>query len=256
MLNVLSGGVWIMIDINSTNFSTSNILGYLDSRWILSSGASISNNILALNPGSTAKIDATQTLVTSTFQACKLSVQYQSSVANSSNNFKSGPSIKVLEAYKNDNNEIYKSKHRCFGFNTFNAINKEANVYLDTTVYETLNKPIGKITLLIENSTTEVLYIQKIELFTSIDVNEEQLSSAVNNVISAGEPGNFITYTSADGSRLVALGVELTGTSKVLIFKPLYSDGKMIEVKTNFGQNKLNTYTTDEPDMTDINSQV
>lgn len=237
------------INSNELRFTTSSILGYIDGRWVLTDAVINGGGHLVIQPGGSAVVSATQSIINSNFAYGKLYIRYKSTYVTSENNFKSGPSVLIDEIYKKESNEIYRNKTRCVGFNTYKVLDEINKVYEDTTIYKTLNKPMAKLVFKIVNDSEEELTIESVGLYTSVDVSEGQVGDIVNNVIKSGEPVGFVTYTTAGYESLIAIGVKVSGSDTQLIFKPTYFNGLMTAIETNFGISYTNIYVEGEPDM-------
>lgn len=221
------------INIDELNFSSKSMIPIIGSAWDVS-GGSIVSQVLTLSPDGYATCECEQTIISSTFQYCKLVVEFESSVINTSSNFKSTPRILIGEIYINDNNVVSFVNKRCILFNTFEP--KGDDSWVDTTVYPTLNKPMRTMSIKIINDTDSELVIKNIYAYNSIDVSRSQVDSAIQQVQAAGEPSGFKVYTDEEYEYINGLSVTLSGSSQELKYKPVYVANKLARIDTNFGK--------------------
>lgn len=223
---------------NDLRFSNTSMLPVLSSEnWTLED-ASINSETgeLTIYPGGCAYVVPTQTIVNLCFQHCQVYLKFKNESMLPSNNFKSGPKVEICETYKNTDNAIYKNVSRCLGLNVFTEVDVENHVYSDTTIFKTLNKPLGAYFFKIVNNSDSDLIIYNLGVYTSIDISEEQVSNVVSNVNSSTKPGSFKVYfTDETYGMLSGLGAVLANQSNELKYKPIYANGLLGNIETNFG---------------------
>lgn len=228
------------ISTDELNFSTQSMIPILGSAWAVT-GGSIVSQVLTLSPSGYATCECEQTIISGTFQYCKFIIEFESTVIDSSNNFKSTPRILIGEVYIDSNNVVNFVNKRSFGFNTFEPTGMADN-WKDTTVYATLNKPMNKMTVKILNDTTANLVIKNIKAFNSVDVSTSQIDATLTQVQAAGDPTGFKVYTDETYEYLNGLSVTLANSSQELKYKPVYTSNKLSRIDTNFGKTYPVTY--------------
>lgn len=215
------------------NFDTENFIGYLDSRWVLNNALMDSNGYLVIQAGGTAQLELIEE-VNEDFKYVKVRVEYSSDGVNAENNYKSNPTVFIKEAYKDSNNSIDTVVFRALGFNTFETT---AKGYLDTTIYQTLNKPMSKLLLTITNNTNYPLTIYSLSMYKSIDISQSQTSKYVQRLNKSGSMvGGKVYHNEDEVKSLNGLGVFVQGGMTELKFRPTYYQGQLIAIETNYGQ--------------------
>lgn len=223
---------------NDLRFSNISMLPVLNAEnWMLEN-ASINADTGELNisPGGYASVSPSQTIVNLCFQHCKVYLKFKSDAMLPSNNFKSGPKVEICETYKDTNNTINKNVSRCLGLNVFNEVDIENHIYSDTTIFKALNKPLAAYVFKIINNSDSELIVYDLGVYTSIDISEDQVSSVVSSVNTSTKPGSFKVYfTDSTYGMLSGLGAVLANQSKELKYKPIYANGLLGNIETNFG---------------------
>lgn len=237
------------INENSLRFSVDSILPLITSSEWTYKNASVVGETIVINPGGLARCIPTQTIINSVFQYFKVAIDFTSTSITPESNFKNSPYIFIVETYKNENNELYINRSRTLGFNTFNKIDENGR-YNDTTIFSSLNKEIGYYSFEIRNNTTNNLIINNIGVYTSIDVSGDQIGNIINAVNAGAQLDHGLIYCTADYQQLLGIGAVLKGTDKEFKFKPLYNQGLLGEIKTNFGVDAPFTYIPHDIDLT------
>lgn len=223
---------------NDLRFSNTSMLPILNTEnWTLEDASiDTQTGTLVIAPGGYAYATPSQTIVNLCFQYCQVYMRFKNEAMLPSNNFKSGPHIEIRETYKNTNNAISKNVSRCLGLNVFTEVDAEAYIYDDTTIFRTLNKPLGAYFFKIVNDSDSDLIIYSLGVYSSIDISEDQVSTVVSNVNTATKPGSFKVYfTDETYSMLSGLGAVLANQSNELKYKPIYANGLLGNIETNFG---------------------
>lgn len=238
------------INSNDLRFDKTNLLPLLtSSNWILEN-ATLQDTYIVINSGGSAKCIATQTVMNKVFMYFKVVIDFVSSEISSISNFKNIPYAFITETYKNENNELYRNRSRALGFNTFNPVGDEESHYIDTTIFSSLNKKLGYYSFEIKNNTDGILRINSVEVYSSIDISDDQVGVVIDSVQSASEPDGFIVYTNETYTNLRGLGVTLKNSEKQIKYKPVYSQGLLSSIETNFGVSYPVVYSTSEIDLT------
>lgn len=216
------------------NFESNNFIGYIDSRWVLENCVLTSDGLLQINAGGVATLELVDE-VQGQFAYMKVVVEFSGDSISPENNYKSNPTLYLREVYKDLNtNAINKTIVRALGFNTFVTT---SNGYSDTTVFKTYNAPMSVLQIKIENNTSDVFYIHKIEAYKSVDIPESQVSDLVHSITKQGSAQLFKVYHNDDAEKsLNGLGVFIVNSTYELKFKPSYYDGQLIAIATNAGQ--------------------
>lgn len=237
------------MNTNELKFGTVNILPlFSSSEWALES-ASVVGETLVIRPGGSARVIPTQTIINRVFMYYKIEIDFISSVISSISNFKNLPYCFIVETYKNENNEMYRNRARALGFNTFNPQSDEGH-YIDTTIFSSLNKELGYYSLTIKNNTEADLTINSIGVYSSIDVSSDQVGNVINQVQAETEPESFKVYTNESYSFLNGLAVTLKNSEKEIKYKPVYAQGLLSSIETNFGVTYPVVYVVEEIDLT------
>lgn len=215
------------------NFENKNFLGYIDSRWFFSD-CIVTSDGLQINPNGTAMLELTDE-VQDQFAYITLKVEFSGDGISPENNYKTNPTIYLREVYKDINtNTVNKTIVRSLGLNTFVTSEKG---YIDTTTFKTGNAPMSVFQLKITNNTSSTLYIHSIAAYKSIDISESQITKATQSLIKSGQAQQFKVYHNTDDAySLNGLGVFTANNAIELKFMPVYYDGQLIAIKTNFGQ--------------------
>lgn len=239
-----------MIHLDELRFSVNSILPVFNPNTWQLTNASIYNNQLIIQPGGSAFIQPTQTILNMCFQYSKIAVEFQSEGMKPSNNFKSGPKIEIEETYKNSNNDIEQNITRCLGFNVYNPIDKAANIYRDETICRMQNKNIAEYTFNIINNSDDVLTIISIGVYSSIDVSDDQIGGVINRINAETDPEAFKVYTDSTYTDLLGLSVILKNSDKEIKYKPIYSNGLLVKIETNFDIEYPVIYVPEDIDLT------
>lgn len=218
---------------NSIRFSNTNMLPLFSSdNWSLVD-ASIVEGHIVINPRGYALVNPTQTILNLCFNYCRIEIAFEIDNMVPSNNFKSGPHIEICETYKDGNNNINQNINRCIGLKPDYLID---DWYDNTIEFQTANKPLGAYSFKIVNDSDSVLTIITAEVYSSIDISEDQVGNVVNDINKSTEPGSFKVYfTDGTYSMLSGLGALLANASKELKWKPIYANGLLGNIETNFG---------------------
>lgn len=239
----------MIVNLNELKFSETSILPIISSSDWTFEGAVVDGSTIVISPGGHAKCVPTQTILNRVFRYFKIEIDYINVGISSISNFKNLPYCFIVETYKNDNNEIYRNRARCLGFNTFNPIDVESSRYIDTTIFGSMNKELGYYSIDIRNNSQNTLTINKINVFTSIDISPNQVGDVINQVNSASDPNGFKVYCDENYEKLNGLAVTLTNSTRELKYKPIYNLGLLGEIKTNFGIDYPVVYVPEEIDI-------
>lgn len=236
------------INSESLRFSKDSILPLITaSEWTYNNASTSEGNII-VNPGGSAKCIPTQTIINRVFQYFKVDITFDSSVITPESNFINSPYVFITEAYKNENNEISLNYNRSLGFNTFNKIDT-ASTYRDTTIFASSNREIGYYSFEIRNNSTGLLVIKQLGVYTSIDISGDQVGNVISSVNSGAELKEGKVYCTQDYSQLLGLGAILNGSEKEFKYQPIYAQGLLAQIKTNFGVNPTFTYIPENIDL-------
>lgn len=237
------------INANDLRFDTNNILPLLtSSNWELTN-ATLSDTSIIIQPGGSAKCIPTQTIMNKVFMYFKVEIDFNSNIITSISNFKNLPYVFITETYKNENNELYRNRSRALGFNTFNPVSGEDGHYIDTTIFSSLNKKLGYYSFDIRNNTDGNLIINSVGVYSSIDISDDQVGKVIDTVQSASEPDGFMVYTNDTYSNLRGLAVTLKNSEKQIKYKPVYSQGLLSSIETNFGVSYPVVYVVADIDL-------
>ena len=223
---------------NDLRFSNISMLPVFNTEnWTLENASiNTETGVLTISPGGSAYVLPSQTIVNLCFQHCKIYIKFKNDAMLPSNNFKSGPKIEIRETYKNTDNAINKNVSRCLGLNVFTEVDADNHIYSDTTIFKTLNKPLAAYLFKIINTSNSDLVIYDLGAYTSIDISEDQVSNVVSNVNTSTKPGSFKVYfTDETYGMLSGLGAVLANQSNELKYKPIYANGLLGNIETNFG---------------------
>ena len=227
-----------MARTSDIKFNTTSFLPVLNAEnWVLTNAAISAEGVLTISPGGSAVCEPSQTIINLCFQYCEVIVNYQSVGITPSNNFRSNPKILIRETYKNNDNAIDQIMSRVLGFNVFKEVSAEDKRYIDTTIFKTPNKNLAHYRIEIRNTLeTEDLIIYNVGAFSSIDISADQVGGVINDVNNNNRPASFKVYFN-DGSYslLSGLSASMANSSKELKFKPIYSNGLLGSIDTNFG---------------------
>lgn len=237
------------INANEIKFETNSILPVVSSdNWMLDK-ATCSGTSIIIYPRGSVKCIVTQTIMNRVFMYYKIVIDYKSDVITSISNFKNLPFAFINETYKDENNVPYRNRTRVLGFNTFNPVGDEDGHYVDTTIFSSLNKKLGYYSFEIKNNTDADLIINSIGVYSSIDISDEQVAGVINTVNAETEPDGFKVYTDETYSKLIGLAVTLKNSEKELKYKPVFSQGLLSSIETNFGISYPVIYVTEDIDL-------
>ena len=216
------------------NFENESFLGYIDNRWVLSNSVLTSDGLLQISPNGTATLELIDE-VQDQFAYMMVKVEFSGDSISPENNYKSNPTIYLREVYKDiRENTINKTIVRALGFNTFVTSDKG---YIDTTTFKTGNAPMAVMQLKITNNTNTTIFIHSIAAYKSIDISESQVTKLTQTVTKSGQAQKFKVYHNEDAAySLNGLGVFTAGNTVELKFKPVFYDGQIIGIETNYGQ--------------------
>ena len=227
-----------MARTSDIKFNTTSFLPVLNAEnWVLTNATISAEGVLTISPEGSAVCEPSQTIINLCFQYCEIVVDYQSVGITPSNNFRSKPKILIRETYKNNDNAIDQIMSRVLGFNVFKEVSAEDKRYIDTTIFKTPNKNLAHYRIEIRNTLeTEDLVIYNVGAFSSIDISADQVGGVINDVNNNNRPASFKVYFN-DGSYslLSGLSASMANSSKELKFKPIYSNGLLGSIETNFG---------------------
>lgn len=232
---------------STINFDTTNILGFLDERWSKTDAYIDSQNVLRIEPGGNIELTLEDN-INFAFMYSKLVVTFYGEDLDSRNNFKSEPCIFINEVYKDSSsNIISKNITRSVGFNMYKRVSEDPPKYYDETTFKMANMPMHSYIIKIKNTHTKPLLIYNIELFSSIDVSEGQVNKYVTSINKSSTAEKIVIGVSpSDNSTLVSFGVYLQNSTNLLQFYPVYYNGNIIALDTNYGQMVSIDYFTDD----------
>lgn len=228
------------------NFGNENLFTYFQDDWVLTN-ASISDNILTIQPGGNAYVYLTNG-INEEFMYFKLRVTYKCASITDSNNYQTSPTIYMKEAYKNNENVLYRGKTRAFCFNYITQL--DPNIYqTDETIFQSLNRPLYSLFFKIDNTTESVLYLQFLELFKSIDISDSQVHKIVETLNSMGNAESIIVNHNDDADYTLN-GLEFTlNSGYVWKVKPTFYNGQLIAINTNDGRSISVTHLIRDTDL-------
>lgn len=236
------------INSDTLRFDTNNILPLITSSEWTYTNASVSGDTIVINPGGSAKCIPNQTIINRVFQYFRVDIDFISSTITPESNFKNSPYVFITETYKNEDNAIYLNYSRSLGFNTFKKLDED-NRYLDNTIFSSSNREIAYYSFDIKNNTDGVLIINSVGVYSSIDVSSDQVGNVINNVNAGAQLEQGKIYCTPDYTQLLGIGAILKGSDKEFKYKPIYSQGLLAEIRTNFSVNPTFTYIPNDIDL-------
>lgn len=196
------------------NFQSKNFLPNLNTdKWTLVNAVLNADYTVSISPGGYISTVASD-LKDKTFMMYKTVLEVTCAGINSESNFNSKAGINMCTVYVNSNNEINFTQNEFMGINTFDVIDILTDRYRDTNIFSSANKRVYYSDFVIHNNTDKVMTVHKAELCISEDINNEQLTSTMNQML--GDIGakrvTFMLETSTDD----VIGLNVTRLNSVV----------------------------------------
>lgn len=232
---------------SNITWDNQNLLGFIDERWTYKNAYLNSQGILQIEPNGYISITISDN-VNFAFRYAKLNVTFYGLSLDETNNFKSEPNIFIQEVYKNNSdNAISRGITRVVGFNMYKKVSEDPPKYMDETTFEMGNLPMFSYTLKISNTSENNLLIYGVELFSSVDVSEGQINKTVTSISKSTAAERIVVGVDPnDSTELVSFGVYLQNAANLVQFYPIYYNGNIIGLDTNYGQSIAVDFFTDD----------
>jgi hypothetical protein len=231
------------------NFQSKNFLPNLNTdKWQLVDAVLNADYTVSISPGGYISCVISD-LKDKTFMMYKTILDVTCADINSESNFNSRAGINMCTVYVNSNNEIDFTQNKFIGINTFDVVDIATNRYKDTNIFSSANKKIYYSDFVIYNSTDEVMIVHKAELYISEDINNEQLTSTMNQMFSSigAKRVTFMLEPSTDD----IIGLNVTRLNSVVdewAFR--FFGNRLAEVASNNGNHIIidYAYKSSEPE--------
>lgn len=213
-------------------FNDTNLIpAFTDNRWSVVSGTASLGSEIITTPMSSVKLIVNDSVSLSNGTKFKIKAVFSDN-SGIDNEYTPKLFIRV--------NIVYSDNTCDYFILTFNEKYRTADSNSDETTFDTQDKTISSMSIVIYNKSTDITqHITNLFMYKDMSVNQTEINNkineTVNNSLSNLASYTFPVYWSDEAHSNFVIGAIIEGTKEQVLFKPIYEDGIVTSIITNVG---------------------